>query len=74
MAIHDHAGRRHLVQRQAVGVVSPAAERTTGISPGAPARLRGLVPKWRLPRPLHRGQSGQEIPFSRSPQAAMIGG
>jgi hypothetical protein len=38
MAIHDHAGRRHLVQRQAVDVVPPAAERTTGIGPGAAVR------------------------------------
>jgi hypothetical protein len=51
-----------------------AAERTTGITHGAPARLRGLVRTRRLPRPLHRGQSGREIPFSRSPQASMIGG
>jgi hypothetical protein len=41
---------------------------------GAPARLRGLVPAWRLARPRHRGQFGREIPFSRSPQAAMIAG
>jgi hypothetical protein len=39
-----------------------AADRTTGITPGAPARLRGLVPAWRLPRPLHRAASGAVRP------------
>jgi hypothetical protein len=41
---------------------------------GAPARLRGLVPAWRLARPRHRGQSGREITFWRSPHTAMIAG
>jgi hypothetical protein len=50
------------------------ANRATGITLGAPARLRGLFPAWRLSCPLHRRKSGRKILFSRSPQVAMIGG